>query len=208
MNIIFPTFVFAAVLLLSSCANTQFGVSGEQWQQMTDEQKRLTIEGYNQRQLLAEQRRMEKAQSDTEVLAKKEQQRQIKIENIKNGGGTLGDIVRISILSCQAKLGSKYRTINPIAIKLVDGEQRVIKNNVQAHKYTSYSKNLPISYQDGLVTIAAEPEGMQGIYLPYEQSWIKGHRYHNLFVKGRVRLKNCEITISVVPNSSHWLRIN
>ncbi|MCP3849988.1 MAG: hypothetical protein GY694_07090 [Gammaproteobacteria bacterium] len=204
--------IFTCSFLLISCVSTQFGVPQEQWQQMSHEQKQLTIEGYNQRQLLKEQRHLEQRRAEEKRQLKKEQQRQVKIkksrakiQKIKNGYGDIGDIVRISILSCEAKIHSKYRAINPVSLKLVDGEQKMVTITSKPHKHKSYSKKLTIKYRDGLVKINT---GSSGIFLPYEQSWIKGHRYHNLSSKGATRLKKCKISLSAIPSSSLRHRMN
>lgn len=206
MHYFLPTFFIIFILFLSGCTTTQFGVPEEQWRQMNDEQKRLTINGYNQRQLIIEQRRLEQSKTDAiiqqqknELKKKKEHQHQARINKIKNGAGDLGDLIRVSILSCQAKLHSKYRQINPVSIKLADGEQRNIKISSVTHKDRSYKKELPVKYNDGLLTISGRSSGKKSIKLAYEQSWLTGHRYHKLSAKGAVQLKECEIAVSVIP---------
>jgi len=200
------------IFFLTGCTATQFGVPEEQWQQMNDEQKQLTISGYNQRQLLAEQRRLEQAKIDAinqqqENALKEEQEQRYqrrerkRIHRIRHGAGDLGDLIRVSILSCRAKLNKKYRQINPVSIKLADGERREIKISSITHKDRSYQASLPIKYDDGLLTISGKTSGKKSIKLAYEQSWLKGHHYYNLSAKGAVRLKGCEISVSVIPLS-------
>ncbi|MFK5983904.1 MAG: hypothetical protein QM479_00555 [Pseudomonadota bacterium] len=115
-------------------------------------QKTLVIKSYNKRQELIEQRRLERAKEQRLAKAIKEEQRRKQVERTKQGLGNLGDYIRISILSCKAKMGSKYRPIHPISIKLADGEELIIEIKSTAHKYTSYSRNLSFIYRDGLLT--------------------------------------------------------
>ncbi|NOQ80690.1 MAG: hypothetical protein GQ546_14975 [Gammaproteobacteria bacterium] len=213
MHNLLSVFFIIFTFFLTGCTATQFGVPEEQWLQMNDEQKQLAISGYNQRQLLAEQRRLERAKADALIQQqqkalqeKKEQRQQARINRIRNGAGDLGDLIRVSILSCQAKLHNKYRQINPVSIKLADGEHREIKINSVTHKDRSYSASLPVKYNEGLVTISGQSSGKKSIKLAYEQSWLKGHRYHKLSAKGAVKLKECEIAISVIPSSSFSIR--
>ncbi len=202
MNKLLYCLIIAFFLLLISCTKTQFGVPEKEWQQMNEEQKTLVIESYNKRLELIEQRRLERAKKQRLEQAIKEQQRlkRLKrVERTKQGLGVLGDYIRISILSCKAKMGSKYRSINPISIKLADGEEKIIKIKSSEHKYTSYTRDLSFIYNEGLVTIGATYSGQDGLLLPYKQAWLKGARYHNLSAKRPVRLKECEVEISVIP---------
>ena len=185
--------------LLVACVKTQFGMPEEEWQQLNAEQKTLVIEAYNKRQALIEQRRLEKAQAKRESEALVEKQRYVQVERVKQGLGVLGDYIRISILSCQVKMGSKYRQIDPLSIKLADGEQRLIEIKSTTHKYTSYSKHLSFLYHDGLVTIGADSSARGGIILPYKQAWLKGHHYYQLSSKRPVKMKECEVEISIIP---------
>lgn len=199
MNFSLLSFVIICPLFLFGCSTTQFGVHQEQWIQMTDEQKKLVIEGYNQRQALIEQRRIEEKRAAAIAQEKENKRRYAQIEKIKKGEGVLGDYIRISILSCKAKINSKYRSINPVSIKLADGEYRVIEIKNESHKYRFYTTKLPFSYQDGLLIIGSK-NGRGGIFLPYTQKWKKGHRYSNLSSKnGAVKLEDCNVEISVIP---------
>lgn len=208
MHYFLSALVIIFTFFLNGCAPTQFGVPEEQWQQMNDEQKQLAITGYNQRQLIVEQRRLEQAKADAfnqqrqnNLKEEEVQRQQIRIDKIRNGGGDLGDLIRVSILYCQAKLHDKYRQLNPVSIKLADGERREVEISSVTHKDRSYKKSLPVKYDDGLLTISGKSSGKKAIKLAYEQSWLKGHRYHNLSAKGAVKLKGCEIAISVIPSS-------
>lgn len=172
MHYFFPALLIITTIMLTGCTATQFGVPEEQWQQMNDEQKQLAISGYNQRQLIVQQRRLEQAKIDAfnqqrknKLKEEEAHRQQIRIEKIRNGDGNTGDLIRISILSCQAKLHNKYRQINPASVKLADGEHREIAISSVTHKDRSYQKKLPVKYDDGLITISGESSGKKSIKL-------------------------------------------
>ena len=183
----------------AGCGQTYYGVTEEIWFEMNDAQKQAAIEGYNQRDLLRTKHRIEQERIKDEHDKRLARQRQQQVEKIYNGGGQLGDLVQISILSGQIKLGFKDRSIEPVSVKLANGESREMEARSTGSRYIKYKAKIPIQYSDGLLMIGADQSGRGGIRIPYDHAWLKGKAYKGITGKGVYKMENMHIKIVVIP---------
>lgn len=206
--LLYPTLALASVLLLSGCMNTHFGVADEAWQAMSESERTATIDGYNERQLLREQRRLEedkrRFEEDKRLRAQAAQEERMRNEHIQaiysGEAGHFGDLLRVSLQEGRMRLSGKHRAYRPISFKIADGECKELHLSGQK-KQRSYSGRLEVCYGDG--TLLVDVSGRNGDSgaepFTYDSHWRKGHTYKNVYTDGRAELKGVNVYIMTIP---------
>jgi len=189
--------------VLGGCTPTVFGVPETQWAQMTQTQRQLAISGYNERQLVREQRWQAEAEQharNAEIAAleaqRQEAVRQQHVDAIYAGSGSrYGDLIQISIQGGTAKLGGKQRGYKPLALKLANGEIRKVQLQARGGRYT---KPILISYHDGLLIVDAGKNDRSGARLVFDGKWRSGRRYA-VDSDGPTRLRGARVYVQIIP---------
>ena len=190
--------------VLGGCTPTIFGVPEPQWGQMTEGQRQSAISGYNERELVREQRRLAEAEQrarNAEIAALEKQRqdavRQQNIDAIYDGyGGQYGDLVQISIQGGTAYLGGKQRGYKPFAMKLANGEGREVE--LQALS-SHYNRPILVSYHDGLLIVDADRDDRAGARLVFDGKWRSGRNY-TVDTDGPSSLRAARIYVQILPH--------
>lgn len=187
-----------ALLLLSACATTHFGVPEEVWNRMGEAERLEAMRGYNERARLREVA----AQRETEArrLAEREAAvaRELRVRTIHEGRGRPGDLIRVSIQGGEARLGGKHRAYAPLAFSLASGEARQVEVLSAEHKHMSYRAHLGVAYEDGLLLIDTAERDARAGRLTFDPAWRHGARYR-LDTRGPLELRGAEVMVSTVP---------
>ena len=190
--------------MLGGCTPTVFGVPEPQWAQMTETQRQLAISGYNERELIREQRwhaEAEQRARNAEIAALEAQrQEEVRLQHVDaiyaGYGGRYGDLIQISIQGGTARLGGKQRGYKPLALKLANGE--IIKVHLQA-RGGRYTKPLLISYHDGLLIVDAGRDDRAGTRLVFDKKWRSGRKYA-VDSDGPTRLRGARVYVQIIPH--------
>lgn len=187
------------ILLLTGCATTYYGVSEEAWVAMSSTQKQTAIEGYNQRELLRTQRWIEQEKIRQSNRLEEEKPQFVNGNRLNRNTANRGELIQVTLLSGEIKIGRKNRPIEPITTRLLHGEAREITVRTISNKYISYTAQLTIQYKDGLIIVAPQRSGRGGIRIPYEHSWLRGAKYKAVKGSGRYKMRKMNIVVTIVP---------
>ncbi|MDY0191364.1 MAG: hypothetical protein RBR22_11585 [Desulfuromonas sp.] len=207
-NRLYCVVLVAVVLLLlavlGGCTPTVFGVPEPQWAQMTEAQRQSAISGYNERELVREERWRYEAQQrahNAEIAALEAQRqeaiRQQNVDAIYGGyGGQYGDLVQVSIQGGTAHIGGKQRGYQPVAMKLANGEIRKVL--LQTHR-GRYHQPILIAYHDGLLIVDADRGDRAGTHLVFDGKWRSG-RHYAINSDGPTRLRGARVFVQIIPH--------
>lgn len=189
-----------ALLFLSACATTHFGVSEEAWERMSEAERMETIRGYNERNRL----RQEAAQREAEARRVAEREaalaREARVRDIHAGRGRPGDLIRVSLRDGAMRLGGKHRDFAPLAFSLASGEALRLEVLSTDGRNRSYQAQLGVSYEDGLLLLdtSAAARDTRAARLTFEPQWRHGARYL-IDSRGPLELREVEVMVSTVP---------
>ncbi len=102
--------------------------------------------------------------------------------------------IDIQFVSGQIKLRGKHQTIEPLSVRINDGESREVSLKTSAGTQT-----IAVSYRNGVVAIDADPATGKGrataARLQFEKEWKTG-RVYRIDTKGRLSLEAAEVRIA------------
>ena len=192
------------ILCISACTPTIYGVSKDNWQSLSQSERKQAIEHYQKMEVLHEQRRIEEAKIATEQA--KQQQLEIKAreqqaKKIYAGqSGVQGDLLRVTIFEGEVLMNGKHRRYSPVSLRIADGEQKtVLFHHPEKRRYQT---EIIITYYDGLLTFD-DAQGREGNYsypIAYIPKWRHGKQYSNISLNKRSHseAKNINIVIDAI----------
>lgn len=189
-----------ALLLLSACSTTHFGVPEEVWNRMGEAERLEAMRGYNERARLREEAAHREAEARRLAEREAAVARELRVRTIHEGRGRPGDLIRVSIQGGEARLGGKHRAYAPLAFSLASGEVLQVEVLSTEHKHMSYRAHLGVAYEDGLLLIDTsdtERDARAG-RLTFDPAWRHGARYR-LDTRGPLELRGAEVMVSAVP---------
>ncbi len=188
-------------LLLFACTPSIYGVSKDNWDTLSQSERKQAIMHYQQMEVLKEQRRIEEAK----IALEQEKQQQLEIEarqqhaqQIYSGAsGVEGDLLRVTIFGGTVRMNRKHRTYSPISLRIADGEQKTVL--FYHPERPRYQTEVTIKYYDGLLTFdyAKGREGNYSYPIVYIPQWRQGKRYSNISLNKRSHSEARNITIVV-----------
>ncbi len=192
-------FVFVFFILVPGCSTSHYGVADEEWQKMSEAERVVAIEGYNERQRIREESRLEEAKAKRVVAEQRARERKEHIQSIYNGnGGQFGDLLRVSMKGGKIRIGGKHRSYRPVSFKIADKECKSIKL-VSEKKHSSHGGQITACYRDGLLLLDVSGSGSRGATaLTYDSGWAKGQTYQHVESDGKNELENVEVYVLVV----------
>lgn len=189
-----------ALLFISACATTHFGVSEEAWERMSEAERMETIRGYNERNRL----RQEAAQREAEARRVAEREaalaREARVREIHEGRGRPGDLIRVSLRGGTMRLGGQHRDYAPLAFSLASGEALRLEVLSMDPRNRVFRGMLGVAYEDGLLEIdtSNSARDTRAARLTYAPNWRRGERYL-LDTSGPLQLREVEVLVSTVP---------
>ncbi len=197
--------VVAVSLLFAACTPTHFGVPEEEWQAMSEAERVTTIKGYNERQRLREERRLEDEKRRRVIAEAEMRERNEYIDAIYAGRrGQVGDLLRVSLKGGKLRLSGKHREYRPFSFKIADRECKKVEffNN---KKHRSYHGTLEVCYEDGtlLVDVSGRGQDYGAEAFVFDPSWMKGATYQHVQTHGRTELKNVDIAVVATTSAGH-----
>jgi len=205
----FRTILVVLALLqgLSACSTTHFGTSEAEWASLTEAQRSEVIRAYNEREKLREETRLAEAQRRAKETARQEEQaretarqKRVQAEAIRRGeAGQYGDLIRVSLLGGEMRIGNKHHSFAPLSFTLASGEERAFEVISNDHKYLTYRNEIHLLYDDGLLILTSTPQSGPGeARLIFEPEWRHGKRYI-LSTNGPLELRGVQVTVMIVP---------
>lgn len=190
------------LLLLNGCAPTYYGVPEEEWQKMGEPERVAAIEGYNERQRIREQRRLEEQKRRRLEAEQQARVRKEHVDSIYNGSsGQFGDLLRVSMRNGKIRIGGKHRTYRPVSFKIADQECKAIPV-VYEKKYYSYSGEVAVCYIEGSLLVDAGKSNRHGaVAITYDSGWARGKTYTNINSNGRGDLEGVTVFVQAVSAS-------
>lgn len=145
--------VLGAVVLLSACASYPLGMSKAQWEVLTpDEQFKA-----QQQQATLDQQRAEQRAAEARQRALELEQAQA-ASALRRQQAAYGEHVQCVLTGAQAKMGGRLRTVEPLAMDLVLGEQGEYTLTHVENGYTRYSQTVYVQF-DGQTLDLCEYDG-------------------------------------------------
>jgi len=196
-------------LLASACTNKIYGVPEEQWLLLDKNERIETIRGYNsvekikaEARLIAQQQRYEQEKQQQLQLALIAAEKQQKVEDIYQGYGTYGDLVRVTIQKGKIDFNGKHKTYQPISFRLADGEEKSITFNATGkHRYLN--RHVLVAYEDGVVLFDCNNHGYSSQcaqHFAYEPEWRRGKTYSHvsLHKSSKTEAKDISVIIQLI----------
>ncbi len=189
------------LVAFAGCAASIYGVTEEQWIKMTDSERQSAIDAYNERERLLKIKQEEKAAME----AQNEAIRRERVNAIYRGeSGQYGDLIRVSIWSGKMKIAGRHRDYHPLSFKIADGETKRIRVIHEEGKYGTYD-DLHVSYHDSVLYIdTSEDDVRYATRIIYDIGWKIGKQYFAVDTAGRLRLRNAQVQIEIIPHLTHY----
>lgn len=198
-----------SLLLLAACSSVptnQYGVTDEAWGRMSEAERIEVIRGYNERERIREQARLQDAErraAEARAKAEREQAEKERMERERNNGRDApnrrgdarqwGDLIRVDIQGGEMRLGGRHRSYAPIAVSLRDGERREVEVVSDDGRLVTYRGELRMSYLDGRLVL-------DNAALQMEPDWRFGRRYR-VDSNGALDLRDVEVKVIIVPSA-------
>lgn len=189
-----------ALLFLSACATTHFGVSEEVWERMSEAERMETIRGYNERNRLRQEAAQREAEARRAAEREAELAREARVRAIHEGRGRPGDLIRVSLRGGAMRLSGQHREYAPLAFSIASGEMLRLEVLSLDPRNRVYRGILGVAYEDGLLEIdtSNNARDTRAARLTFEPSWRRGERYL-LDTTGPLQLREVETLVSTVP---------
>jgi hypothetical protein len=178
------------LLGLSGCASYPLGMTKAQWEALTPEA-----------QFKAQQQQMQLDQQRAEQRAAEARQRALALEQaqaaqaLRRQQAAYGDHVQCVLSEGQAKMGGRWRTVEPIALDLVRGEQVAYTLEHVEKGYVRYSQSVYAGF-DGQTLQLCEYDGdyrnqrlcakVMGTFGDYQRGFSQALSASD-YVQGRLR---------------------
>ncbi|MCF8109187.1 MAG: hypothetical protein K9J81_09365 [Desulfohalobiaceae bacterium] len=199
---VFYFLISVLIILVHGCSPKYFGLSEEQWNATTPQERQQIIEAYNERKKLYAQRSLER---EKRLRAEAEQRRLLtentvrkrraKVEQIYAGvSGQLGDLIRVTLKNGKMEFGFKYRSYRAVSFKIADGEFRKI---VVQHDWKK--RELGVFYLGGtlLLDVVSPNDTSGAAAVPFSPSWERGSTV-SVSSQGPLELRNVSVTVSII----------
>ena len=190
------------ILPLTACSSGHYGISDEEWLHMSKIEKVAVIQGYNERQRIREQRRLEEEKRNRIMQEQQAQKRREYVAAVYNGTkGQFGDLLRVSMKGGQVKINGKHRSYRPVSFKIADKECKAVPL-IHEKKFYSFSGRLNVCYFDGTLLIDTGNNNSYGAAsIIYDPAWIKGKTYMDISSNGRIKIRKATFQIQIITAS-------
>ena len=168
---------------------------------MSEAEKVAVIQGYNERQRIREQRRLEEEKRNRRAQEQQDKMRREYVAAIYSGNrGQLGDLLRVSMKNGEVRIAGKHRPYRPVSFKIADQECKAVPLTYEK-KYYSYSGKLNVCYADGTLLLDTGRSTSHGATaITYDPAWIKGKTYTGISSNGQTEIR--QVNIQIVAISS------
>jgi hypothetical protein len=201
------------LIVLAGCTATIYGVPQERWDVMSESERIAAMDAYQARQAAMQERMREQARQralaeEARLARETEEARlhQLEIDAIYRGGGTYGDLLRVTLYDGMLKFYGAHQPYNPVSFKLAAGEAKEIQVVSQRGKRTT----MLVSYDGGNLLLDDSPRShrSQATSLVYDDDWSRGKSYPNLYGKGPLEMRGVSVKVEIVgtPPRDHHAR--
>jgi len=198
--------LITAFLFASACSHKIYGVPEEQWLLLDKNERIETIKGYNaiekikaEARLIAQQQRYEQEKRQQLQLALMAAEKQQRVDDIYQGYGSEGDLVRVTIQKGKIDFNGKHRSYQPVSFKLADGEQKSITFNATA-KYRYLKRHVKVAYEDGVVLFDCNHRNYVtecAQHFAYEPKWRRGKKYPHIYLHKSSKTEAQDIVVII-----------
>ena len=196
------------LIVLYACTPMIYGVPQDTWNGMSEEQRTVTIQIYQERQLarqiaaeerarqhavyLEEQRLMEEAEAEA---------MRYRVEAIYRGKGNYGDLLRVRIENGTANFRGQIRQYNPVAFQLAKGEIKDVTITT-----TKNRRVVLHTYYDGATLFLDGNKNTKNAKMSaliYDKRWSNGLTYSDVYTNNKAKLKGADVTVEIVGEKRH-----
>lgn len=196
--------------VLTACTPMIYGVPQETWEGMNADQRAVTIEIYQERQIARQKAAEERARQHAIYLEEKRQQEaaeaeaiRYRVEAIYRGKGNYGDLLRVNVENGMANFRGQVRQYSPFAFQIANGEVKDITVATTKNRRVNLT-----AYYDGATLYLDDKKGKQGnaAQLRYDKRWSRGLTYSDIYTNNRAKLKGADVTIEIVGGMRNGIR--
>jgi hypothetical protein len=127
------------------------------------------------------------------------------IEAIYRGeAGQYGDLLRVTVQGGEMRIDGTHRHYEPVTFKIARSQIKNVEIVNTEDKHYTRAEELKVIYQDG--TLLFDPDDLplkETLRFVYDKDWIKGVTYKTINTEGRLKLRNAEIYIEIIPHLRH-----
>jgi hypothetical protein len=127
------------------------------------------------------------------------------IEAIYRGeAGQDGDLLRVTIQGGEMWIGGTHRQYQPVSFKIASGQMKKVEIVNAEDKHYTRTEELEVIYQDGALQI--DPDDLllnETMNIAYDDDWKNGMTYKAVNTEGRLKMRNAEIYIEIIPYLRH-----